>query len=64
MGGIFGRPKTVKPPPVPIPEPPPQIISEEAEERRPRRRGRGRAATRIVTGKLEPADVRKKTLLG
>jgi hypothetical protein len=63
MGSLFSKPKTVKPPPVPIPEPPPEIISEEAEEKVRRRRGRGRAAT-IITGSLEPENVRKKTLLG
>lgn len=66
MGGLFGKPKAVAPPPLP-PVPAPAAIPEVTEEAgeaavRKARRRRGFAKT-IVTGALEPAT-KKKTLLG
>lgn len=59
MGGMFSKPKTVKPPPLPPPAAVPEI---EEEEIKPRRR-RGRRET-FVTGELEPVSIGRKTLLG
>lgn len=66
MGGLFGKPKAVTPPPLPpVPEPPPvpEVMEEagEAAVRKARRR-RGFART-IITGSLQPTT-KKKTVLG
>ena len=60
MGGLFGRPKVVKPPP---PPPPPAIpdVGEEPEDIARRRRPRGRRET-FLTGDLVPETGKKKVL--
>lgn len=62
MGGMFGRPKVVKPPP---PPPPPAIpdVGEEVEDIARRRRPRGRRET-FLTGDLVPMATGKKRVLG
>lgn len=61
MGGLFGKPKSIKMPAVE--EEPPEIVSEsiKGEGAKPKRR-KGRAET-IITGELEPTT-QGKTLLG
>ena len=60
MGGLFGRPKVVKPPPVP---PPPAIpdVGEESGVIARRKRPRGRRET-FLTGDLVPETGKKKVL--
>lgn len=63
MGGLFDKPKVVKPPP---PQPPPPIptVGEEVGEKARRKAPRGRRAT-FLTGDLVPAlDQNKKQRLG
>lgn len=63
MGGMFAKPRAVKPPPVPAPTAIPEVAPEAEETAiRQARRRRGFART-IVTGALEP-PARKKTVLG
>jgi len=64
MGGMFSKPKKVKPPPPPPPpEPIPEALSEtEEEEIKKVRRRKGYAKT-IITGALEP-PAKKRTVLG
>lgn len=63
MGGVFSKPKVVKPPPpLPPPEPPPiaeveAVAGEEARRRRPRSRART-----VLTGELVPETGKKKVL--
>lgn len=61
MGGLFSKPKSVKPPPVPPPPPIPDV-GEEVEDIARRKRRRGRRET-FITGELEPIWT-KKTSLG
>lgn len=58
MGGLFGRPKVVKPP---KPPPPPALpdVGAEPEEIARRKRPRGRRET-FLTGDLIPIDTGKK----
>ena len=60
MGGLFGRPKTVKAPPV---SPPPAIpdVGEEPGVIARRKRPRGRRET-FLTGDLVPETGKKKVL--
>lgn len=60
MGGMFGRPKVVKPPP---PPPPPAIpdVGEEVEDIARRKRPRGRRET-FLTGDLIPETGKKRVL--
>ena len=62
MGGLFSKPKTVKPPPVPITPPIPTVDTDEVESQARRKRPRGRRET-FLTGDLVP-DTGKKQLLG
>ena len=62
MGGLFDKPKVVKPPPVPPPPPVPDIGTE-AEDIARRKRPRGRRET-FLTGDLVPEFTGKKQLLG
>jgi hypothetical protein len=60
MGGMFGRPKVVKPPP---PPPPPALpdVGEELEDIARRKRPRGRRET-FLTGDLVPETGKKRVL--
>jgi hypothetical protein len=60
MGGLFGRPKVVKPPP---PPPPPALpdVGEEPEEIARRKLPRGRRET-FLTGDLVPETSKKRVL--
>jgi hypothetical protein len=60
MGGVFGKPKTVKAPP---PPPPPAIpdVGVEAEDIARRKRPRGRRET-FLTGDLIPETTKKRVL--
>jgi len=63
MGGMFSKPKTMKPPPVPDIEPPPTVTDtgiEEAEKKAIKKKS-GRAKT-FLTGDLVPDDEKKKVL--
>ena len=60
MGGLFGRPKTVKAPPVPPPPPIPDVGAEPEVIAR-RKRPRGRRET-FLTGDLVPETSKKKVL--
>lgn len=57
---IGGKPKAVTQPAIPPPVATPQLDTERQKIKRPPR-GRG---TTILTGALEPKDVKKKRLLG
>ena len=60
MGGLFSKPKTVKPPPVPPPPPTPDVGEEVGEQAR-RKRPRGRRET-FLTGDLIPQTDKKQFL--
>ncbi len=60
MSGLFGKPETVKPPPVPI-TPPIPTVGEEVGEQARRKRPRGRKET-FLTGELIPETEKKKVL--
>ena len=63
MGGMFSKPKTVKPPPVPEPVAMPEVTAEAGETAMKRARRKKGYAKTIITGSLEPA-AKKRTILG
>lgn len=64
MGGLFSKPKVVKPPPVPPPLPVP-VVGEEPEEQVIREsRGRSGFEQTFLTGNLTPKPTGRKRTLG
>ena len=62
MGGLFDKPKVVKPP-SPTPPPPIPTVGEEVGDRARRKAPRGRRDT-FLTGDLVPEDTDKKKFFG
>lgn len=63
MGGLFAKPKVVKPPPVPPPAAIPEAAVEAGETAVKRARRRKGYARTVITGALQP-EPKKKTILG